>query len=299
MAAKVLWPAVLALGCAHYTPVRSDLREAGGVRGEIVAINNDFLSEFEVRLTPASTVAAGQFRMASAATAPCSAGDAMKMLKAGDVLMSGAPDGLTLSRETVLTLEANVASVAARLPAGDAVIDIQVADAAASCLRLPVSAESTGARWVSTRRWGVDLSGAIAWNYALSRDQLPPVAGLAVRRRVGDAHLGARADFGGAYARMAAAIGPAAGVRLALGEHFAVAGELAYELAAVDQVGLAHGPRAGLALMMKRAQLKGFDPQPFLGEGLEIFGGTWFAPDRPSGAIPWYAGAGLIVAFGP
>jgi hypothetical protein len=279
-------------GCAHYRPVHPEAREAGGVRGEIVAIRGDFLSVFTIRLTPATTVPVGQFRLASAAAAPCAAGDAMK------ILMAGAPEGLTLVNEAEVTLEASGAALPTRLAARDAVIDVQVGDAAASCLRLPVSGESNEPRWVSERRWSFGMSGALAWNYALSRD-VPLLAALTLQRRVGAVRLGGRADFGGVSEQSAAAIGPTASVRARLGERWVVDHTLGYELGGVEHVGFAHGPRASLALLRTRPRAPGFSPEPFFGEGLEIFGGYRFASDRPSGAVPWYVGAGFTFEIGP
>ena len=92
---------------------------------------------------------------------------------------------------------------------------------------------------------------------------------------------------------------PAASMRVRLGQSWGVAGELAYELAGVEHVGFAHGPRASVVLMRTNPRVPGFDPSPFFGKGLEIFGGYWFVADRPSGAVPWHAGAGLFIVLGP
>jgi hypothetical protein len=285
--------AFVALGCAHYVPVRPEPGEAGGVRGEVVAINGEFLADFVVRLTPASTVPVGSFRLASSAAPPCTAGDAMKLV------LAGPPEGLTLSSETVVTLEAGEAPARNRLAARDAVIDVQVGDAAASCLRIPVSGESNDSKWVSARRWGFAMNGGFAWNYAMSSDGLSLVAGLSLQRRLGAVRLGARADFGSSYGHDAGGIGPAAGARILVGERWTLAGELAYEFGGIDAVGFAHGPRASLALMPNRPRPPGFDPPPLVGAGVELVGGTWFVSERPAGAIPWYAGAGLVVVLGP
>jgi hypothetical protein len=284
--------ALAALGCAHYVPVRPEPREAGGVRGEVVSVFGEFVTDFVVRLTPASTVPVGQFRLASSSAVPCSSGEPLKLMMAPDLA------GLTLTKETELKFDASTGPGHARMAAGDAVIDIQIGDAAASCLRLPVSGESNEPRWVSPRRWSFATNASFGWNYTLSRDAIPLVAGLTMQRRVGPVRVGGRADLGGGSG-IAAGIGPAAGMRARIGPGWGVAGELAYEVAGVEHVGFAHGPRASLTLMLMTPRVPGFEPGPFFGKGLEIFGGYWFAPDRPSASVAWYAGAGLLTVFGP